>query len=415
MNSGAEKLLRRTPIPIVETGSQQQKETATQALHRYIRGAANKAGQNSSSGASERKLALGDKEISDAFVPALVEAVRRVPVETLDLRDNQLSCVGCEELARCLELDEHVQHVILCSNRIGAEGAAYLGNAVRYNRSVREWDLSGNFIGDSGVAGFCSGLLLNRTIMTIILRRTAIDDEGCEALHLALKGNTALTELDLSCNMFGEGGLRSLAKALLEDSCSLRFLDLRENKLGDPGAALLARGLGPACTLQTLFLCKCSINDAGVIALMGAVRESPCLETLDLSGNVFGDAGAEAVSSSLAVHPTLAVLDVRGNRFGELGRDCVIMAIRALDRHQDRETTQRKTVTVYVAPGMKVKWAGMGQGVTVGGDDANVQVVDAEDAEAVVLNNRRMCSAVPQLARSCGPAPKKGQGNCAQQ
>jgi len=44
--------------------------------------------------------------------------MRRVPVKTLDLRDNHISCIGCDELSRVLELDKDVQHLILCSNRI---------------------------------------------------------------------------------------------------------------------------------------------------------------------------------------------------------------------------------------------------------------------------------------------------------
>jgi len=170
------------------------------------------------------KLDLSEQNANNDCLPALAATTRKAVVRTLDLRKNVLDDEGCEELATLLELDEHIQHVILCSNRIGGHGAATLGNAVRYNKNIKEWDLSGNFIGDIGADGFLQGLMLNRTVVTLILRRTALDDAACSALQLALRGNSVLTELDISSNMFSQQGVRTITKYLRHPSCRLSFL-----------------------------------------------------------------------------------------------------------------------------------------------------------------------------------------------
>jgi len=342
------------------------------------------------------KLDLSEQNANNDCLPALAATTRKAVVRTLDLRKNVLDDEGCEELATLLELDEHIQHVILCSNRIGGHGAATLGNAVRYNKNIKEWDLSGNFIGDIGADGFLQGLMLNRTVVTLILRRTALGDAACSALQLALRGNSVLTELDISSNMFSQQGVRTITKYLRHPSCRLSFLDLRENRLGDQGAAFLALGLGSTSCLKTLFVSKCSIGDAGAATLAPALC-IPTIETIDLSSNVFGDAGAEALAKIVTTPPKLLALDLRGNTIGQAGRDCFVVAARGFKKRPDEPP---RKVAIYIAAGVVVKWEGQyEQSLSLGAEDQPARIIDGETVQ-ITRETKRMCDASVQ--RMCG-------------
>jgi hypothetical protein len=113
------------------------------------------------------------------------------------------------------------------------------------------------------------------------------------------------------------------AKALAEGTAfrALTPLDLRENKIGDAGAAALAQGHFPE--LRHLTLAKCGIGDVGAIAL----ASSPLLATvdvLDIHSNRIGDAGAKALLES----PHLGrVRELRGIAPAELQRDRMLRGI----------------------------------------------------------------------------------------
>lgn len=127
-----------------------------------------------------------------------------------------------------------------------------------------------------------------------------IELEGAQALGRALRGNTAVTSLNLSCNALGDGGATALAQALRGSTDSaLRVLNLSQNKLGDAGAAAIA-SLMQQVSLEEVALNGNDIGDLGAKSLAQAVRECSTLRKLWLGDNMIGERGAESLADSLA-------------------------------------------------------------------------------------------------------------------
>ena len=94
---------------------------------------------------------------------------------------------------------------------------------------------------------------------------------------------------------------------------TITWLDLRGNRLGDAGVALLADALRhDACPLEYLRLSKNRITRTGVHALAAALRHNTRLQTLDLQRNPDVDnASAAALVQALWHNHTFAKLKIR--------------------------------------------------------------------------------------------------------
>ncbi|XP_072574793.1 ribonuclease inhibitor-like [Paramormyrops kingsleyae] len=133
----------------------------------------------------------------------------------------------------------------------------------------KDLDLSGKISGDSGVKQL-SVLLKDQQCRTEKLRlsKSGITDRGCTDLVSALISNPShLTELDLSENTLGNGGVDKIS-ALLKTSF---------------------------CKLQKLLLSDCSITEEGYTALAEALKSSHLIE-LDLRGNDPGASGVKLLT-----------------------------------------------------------------------------------------------------------------------
>ena len=83
----------------------------------------------------------------------------------------------------------------------------------------------------------------------------------------------------------------------------LKELNLSSNRIGDAGAAAIARAIGDGGlkSLQQLHMAHNDIGDGGALALAEAFTAAKAhpIETLSLQHNNIGDAGLKAIAQSL--------------------------------------------------------------------------------------------------------------------
>ncbi len=141
-------------------------------------------------------------------------------------------------------------------------------------------------------------------------------------LDLALGGNIALQQLDLSFSKLGSAGAALLGAALKANS-TLQHLDLSGNDIGDKGADAIGEVLKVNSMLQHLDLEGNNISPKGVEVIGLALKVNSTLQHLNLRGNNIGLAGAEALSKALETNGTLQYLNLLSTDAIDRARDYV--------------------------------------------------------------------------------------------
>ncbi len=170
---------------------------------------------------------------------------------------------------------------VLRLKQITGTKAVVLVEALKGNSSLTELNLSGNNIGDHGATGLAGALKKNTSLRELNLFGNNIGDVGAAGLAGALDENSSLTWLDLSANKIGDDGTTALARAL-QKTTSLTVLVLSHNKIGDDGAYSLADALKKNTSLKWLNLSRNNIGDDGVTRVARALNENTRLTLLGL-------------------------------------------------------------------------------------------------------------------------------------
>ncbi|XP_006166882.2 LOW QUALITY PROTEIN: NACHT, LRR and PYD domains-containing protein 13 [Tupaia chinensis] len=172
---------------------------------------------------------------------------------------NRLRDDGVELLGAALAQPEcTLQTLVLWFCQLGAPSCRHLSDALLRNRSLTQLNLSRNSLGDGGVALLCEALSRpDCSVQNLNLSDCAITRQGCQELANALKHNHNVQVLDLGNNDLQDEGVKPLCEALRR----------------------------PGCTLTTLGLEKCSLTPACCQPLSSVLSSSQSLVSLNLLGN----------------------------------------------------------------------------------------------------------------------------------
>ena len=234
------------------------------------------------------------------------------------LIDEYKTCSGdlYTKLVRTFGESLQLHHVVAKSSIfLNIEFIEMFYQALRVNTSLSSLDLSCNFIGDEGANSLAQALRVNTSLSSLDLSCNSIGDEGANSLAQVLRVNTSLFSLRLQNNSVGPEGVNSLSQALKVNT-SLSSLDLNDNSIGDEGANSLAQALRVNTSLSSLDLTRNSIGDEGANSLAQALRVNTSLSSLNLSFNSIGGEGVNALDKALRVNTSLSYLNLLGNRVG---------------------------------------------------------------------------------------------------
>jgi NLR family CARD domain-containing protein 3 len=253
----------------------------------------------------EQALQVAKKLKSDASLPIL------------DLRSSDIDDNIVILHAKALGTYKSLSQLLLTSTKVSDVGITALAKALEHSPTLAEihFSLGMDRIGVAGWASFSAALALNTSVETLIIQESLSDDESVKIFE-ALKSNTALTKLDLKNNNVGQKGAAMLAEAL-QCNISLASLDLSRNDIRDEAYAPLL------CVLKE---CNTYLNhieidsDWPASAMIKAIREVVWANQagtrllhahgeINLAGKqYYGD--LEVLSEDLATNTTVTILNL---------------------------------------------------------------------------------------------------------
>jgi hypothetical protein len=100
-------------------------------------------------------------------------------------------------------------------------------------------------------------------IKSLSLNWNSIQSEGAEALSIALKTNSVLTDLGLGWNCIGNGGALAIGQALPSNT-TLTKLNLSQNRLGGLAIVILSEGMRLSTSLTAVDMCHNPLGKPGL-------------------------------------------------------------------------------------------------------------------------------------------------------
>ncbi|XP_067396586.1 ribonuclease inhibitor [Emydura macquarii macquarii] len=331
--------------------------------------------------------------------------------KTIRLDDCSLSASSCEDIGSVLGSNQSLTELKLNNNELGDSGVELLCKGLMTpncnlqklwlqncnltdaccknlcsllstKQSLTELHLGDNKLGTSGVKVLCQGLMdPNCNLQKLQLEYCELTPDNCETLSSALRKKSSLKQLNLSNNKLGDAAVKVLCQGLMDPNCKLQSLHVEnchitaascgdlstvlgmkpsltelsvgENKIGDPGVALLCQGLlNPNCKIEKLWLWECGLTSASCKDLSHVLSTKESLTELSLIGNKLRDAGMEllcqglkdpkaklqalwirecglttacckSVSSVLGTNQSLRELHMGGNKIGDAGVEII--------------------------------------------------------------------------------------------
>ena len=250
---------------------------------------------------------------------------RNIKLTRLNLNYNYLSITKIKKLTEALStsgsafFDLAELQLVGCS--LNDSFAKELGKAFEKNSNLLVLFLSDNNLSSNGIKALLGNSSnISKTSLTNLsklnLAHNPIGDNASHLIENMLKTHINLQNLDLQNCLLGFNTIKSLAKGL-EESASLKILNIRANNLSDDEITELAKSLNNTnCVLETLNLSVNRIHSVGAQAMSDALQINNNLKILNLEYNEIDELGTYALLKSLSKNPTIRSLYLSFNLIG---------------------------------------------------------------------------------------------------
>ncbi|XP_048120891.1 NACHT, LRR and PYD domains-containing protein 3-like isoform X1 [Alosa alosa] len=261
----------------------------------------------SSAFCSLKEVNLGSNELHDAGVQHLSDLLRNPHCkwEKLVLSGCSLtekSCAGLASAASSVSCS--LKELNLSDNDLHDAGVQHLSDLLKSPHCKLEKLILGacSLTDESCLALASAANSTSCSLKELILGKNDILDAGVQNLSDLLRNpHCKLEKLELNWCSLTEKSCATLALGASPACSSLKWLNLSDNDIHDAGVQHLSDLLrNPHCKLQKLVLCRCSLTEKSCEALASAASSTSCsLKELNLSDNKFHDAGVQHLSDLL--------------------------------------------------------------------------------------------------------------------
>lgn len=221
--------------------------------------------------------------------------------------------------------------------RLGVNSSVTLSRSLK-SSPVCSLDLYGNFLRDVGTMAILQLVRGNPAITRLNLGCNDIGIDGALAIANELRTNDTLRVLELGAldshwadNQFDSVGALAIAKALLRNE-SLFFLGLNNTLLfrsaNRDAAELFGRMLSENIGLTHLKIGSNQLGNLGGMSFLDMAKQSSSLYALDLSSSLFGPEMGASLADFIMAVPTLTILYLQHNELSFFAVEHISEALR---------------------------------------------------------------------------------------
>ncbi|ORC90356.1 uncharacterized protein TM35_000081540 [Trypanosoma theileri] len=256
-----------------------------------------------------RELMINEQPQSLKPLLASIDANDDIP--TVVLRDPKYPFTdsACQLLSASLLNNNHVTFIDLSQNSLTCESMPFLAEALSRCPWIRGVDLSNNRIDERGGRILLKFLQENDHIVSLVLEGNSISNNCMEEITQLLSLNAGSVRLKKILLLHRSGKLTS------------EMIDLNAQneayKLNDEDVQTLCEVLEQSSTIRAVDLGMNNITDIGCEMIADVLRVNHTIEALYLDYNPIGEVGGEALFNALKVNPQLHTLFLEGSNVPE--------------------------------------------------------------------------------------------------
>ena len=256
-------------------------------------------------------------------------------IEELYLGGSGMGALGCQYVARLLEISQKLRVLSLPNCEINDESLVQIATSFKANRErlpLQSLQLSFNHITCQGVECLANSVWGSRTIQELLLDNNEIADRGAQHIAAVLLPHVKTLEvLNIGFNVIKAPGIQILMKAVVDSNCTLRSLSISGNNIDTSAAKAISYALAYNRTLQSLSLVHCNIGHEGQRHISAGVVSNSRSALREVSGYDLGPVivtlGFPAAIESWSNDKILCFLHKmwnhhRGNHLSSMERGC---------------------------------------------------------------------------------------------
>ena len=222
-------------------------------------------------------------------------------------------------LSNCLKEDIRLLELDLCNHNIDV---IMIVNAIRINTTLVKLDISCNGLSDEGATAISECLKVNNILKELNIPKNEITSEGAMTIAKALQLNTALVKLDISCNMLSDKGALSIID-YLKINYILQELNISQNGITSNAAMGISEAIQLNTTLRKLDISCNKLLDEGATAISDSLKINNVLLELNISNNEITNVGTTKIAVTLQSNAASTKLDISSNTLSIQGTSAI--------------------------------------------------------------------------------------------
>jgi Ran GTPase-activating protein (RanGAP) involved in mRNA processing and transport len=291
-------------------------------------------------GVTEDQLAA--LKLESTVLPSLRQNVDVSQVKTLSLSGRCLGDRCAQHIGRVLSSNMTLESLDISDNKLGDGAAFSFSQMLQNNRALTELNLRQNRIGNDGAESLLQ-VCLSKPLLRLNLDANDVGDDvlcvlalNYELYELGTNSQTMHT-LDMSNMNSGDGAMRALASTLFGNTNLQRLVCGGNSAMSTRGIVSLMQALEVNATLTHLDLTGDDIGAAGATCIGKLLPVNHGLRTLVLRENGIGDEGAAALADGVKRNGQLTELDVALNELTPIAVEAIFKALWEWDEQEEEK------------------------------------------------------------------------------